>query len=178
MEAAWDMAARLRADPPLLESSNPIEPPEPMDWPSRRGVLGGLLAASAVAGGATAYWRYIWDVELYRTQVGERRVIALKDGSHVHLNTGSTIEVALKKDRRLVRLVKGEAMFEVAHDRQRPFLVDAGSAQMRAVGTAFNVRIRENIVELTVTEGSVAVADQQVRTNTGCRYSTDRRGHC
>jgi transmembrane sensor len=56
-----------------------------------------------------------------------------------------------------LRLVRGEALFEVAHDKQRPFLVDAASARMRAVGTAFNVRIRENVVELTVTEGVVAV---------------------
>jgi transmembrane sensor len=90
--------------------------------------------------------------------VGRRRIITLADGSRVHLNTASTIEVALKKDRRLVRLVRGEALFEVAHDKARPFLVDAGSARLRAVGTAFNVRIRENVVELTVTEGVVAVA--------------------
>lgn len=158
MEAAWGMAGRLRADPPPMEKPTaPVFDDAADQWLSRRRVVGAFAVASVVAGAATAAWRYAKDVELYRTQVGERRVVALADGSRVHLNTASTIEVAMKEDRRLVRLIKGEAMFEVAHDRQRPFLVDAGSARLRAVGTAFNVRIRENVVELTVTEGVVAV---------------------
>jgi transmembrane sensor len=156
MEAAWDLAGRLRADPPPIDKALPAGDSVP--WLARRSMMGGLVAASVAATVVTAGWRFARDVDLYRTQVGERRVVKLADGSRVHLNTASTIEVALKRDRRLVRLVKGEALFEVAHDRQRPFLVDAGAARLRAVGTAFNVRIRENVVELTVTEGVVAVA--------------------
>jgi transmembrane sensor len=160
MEAAWDLAGRLRANPPALEKvSTPQLDGDADQWLSRRRIVAGFVAATAVGGAGTAAWRYARDVELYRTQVGERRVVLLADGSRVRLNTGSTVEVALKKDRRLVRLVRGEALFEVAHDKARPFLVDAGSAQLRAVGTAFNVRIRENVVELTVTEGVVAVAE-------------------
>jgi transmembrane sensor len=158
MEAAWDLAGRLRANPPPIEKAvSPGFGGDADQWLSRRRVVGGFVAASAVAGAATAAWLYEKDVELYRTRVGERRIVALTDGSRVHLNTASTIEVAMKKDLRRIRLIKGEAMFEVAHDRRRPFLVDAGSARLRAVGTAFNVRIRENVVELTVTEGVVAV---------------------
>jgi transmembrane sensor len=157
MEAAWDLAGRLRANPPPLDRT-PLAPPVEADqWLSRRRVVAGFVAATTVAGVGTAAWRYARDVDLYRTQVGERRTVVVSDGSRIHLNTGSTIEVAMKKDRRLLRLVRGEALFEVAHDKQRPFLVDAASARMRAVGTAFNVRIRENVVELTVTEGVVAV---------------------
>lgn len=151
------MSARLRASPPpIVQAADEVPISTRFSIPRRR-LVAGFVAASVVGVGATAAWRYSRDVELYRTQVGERRVVALADGSKVHLNTASTIEVSLKKDRRLVRLVKGEALFEVAHDKARPFLVDAGSAQLRAVGTAFNVRIRENVVELTVTEGVVAV---------------------
>jgi transmembrane sensor len=116
-----------------------------------------LAAAAAVAVAATATWRYALDGELYRTRLGERRVVTLSDGSRVHLNTASTVKVTMEKRRRRVHLVKGEALFEVAHDPARPFLVDAGSAHLRAVGTAFNVRIRESLVELTVTEGVVAI---------------------
>jgi transmembrane sensor len=158
MEAAWEAGARLRACPPPLESepvrqAAPAPPP-----PSRRMMIGGLVAASVVAAAATATWRYARDVELYRTRLGERRIVTLSDGSRVHLNTASTIEVAMEKHRRRIHLVKGEALFEVAHDTTRPFLVEAGSARLRAVGTAFNVRIRDTLVELTVTEGVVAVA--------------------
>ena len=66
--------------------------------------------------GATI-WRYAQDVELYRTRLGERREVRLADGSRIHLNTASTVEVSLREDSRRVRLVKGEALFEVAHDR-------------------------------------------------------------
>lgn len=158
MEAAWETSARLRASPPPILPARPTAADEIAALLfSRRRLLASGMAAAAVGVTATAAWRYLSDVELYRTRVGERRVIVLADGSRVRLNTASTIEVAMKPGRRQVRLVKGEALFEVAHDRSRPFLVDAASARLRAVGTAFNVRIRENVVELTVTEGVVAV---------------------
>lgn len=158
MEAAWELAGRLRANPPTLEQAPPLLDGDADQWLSRRRIVAGFVATTTVAGAGTAAWRYVRDVELYRTKVGERRTVMLSDGSRVHLNTASTIEVAMKTDRRMLRLVRGEALFEVAHDKARPFLVDAGAARLRAVGTAFNVRIRENVVELTVTEGVVAVA--------------------
>lgn len=156
-ELAWESAARLCADPPALEAPQALDLGLPQ-WITRRRAVGSLLAASAVGAAATAAWRYAEDVQLYRTQVGERRVVVLSDGSRVELNTASTIEVAMERTKRRVRLVRGEALFEVAHDKARPFLVDAGAAQFRAVGTAFNVRIRDSLVELTVTEGVVAVS--------------------
>lgn len=162
MEAAWEAGARLRARPPAIEDTPANQDALP-PWVSRRALVGGFVAATALAGAATAAWRYTRDVELYRTRLGERRVVTLSDGSRVHLNTASTIEVAMEKRRRRIHLVRGEALFEVAHDTARPFLVDAGSARLRAVGTAFNVRIRESLVELTVTEGIVAVAPNGAR---------------
>lgn len=162
MEAAWEAGERLRACPPPIET--PVEPQvEAVGAPppvlTRRAVLVGSAAATVVAAVGTAIWRYAQDVELYRTKLGERRNILLADGSRIHLNTASTVEVSLRKDSRRIHLVRGEALFEVAHDPSRPFLVDAGAAKLRAVGTAFNVRIREAVVELTVTEGVVAVAE-------------------
>jgi transmembrane sensor len=158
MEAAWEAGARLRASPPPIDDTPANEDALPRVSPSRRALVGGFVAATVIAGAATAAWRYTRDVELYRTRLGERRVIILSDGSRIHLNTASTVEVAMERRRRRIHLVRGEALFEVAHDPKRPFLVDAGSARLRAVGTAFNVRIRDTLVELTVTEGIVAVA--------------------
>ncbi len=166
MEAAWEAGERLRACPPPIEI--PVEIPvetqvatlsAPLPVLTRRSVLVGSAAATVVAAAGAAIWRYAQDVELYRTKLGERRDILLADGSRIHLNTASTVEVSLRKDSRRIHLVRGEALFEVAHDPSRPFLVDAGAAKLRAVGTAFNVRIREAVVELTVTEGVVAVAE-------------------
>lgn len=96
-------------------------------------------------------------VDRYETQVGEMRDIALSDGSILHLNSGSEAEVRFTDNGRKVRILKGEASFDVAHDTSRPFDVEARSAMIRAVGTAFNVRMRPSIIELTVTQGTVTV---------------------
>lgn len=162
MEAAWEAGERLRASPPPIEGPDATADTGGGTRVSRRTLVGGGLAASIATVGATVAWRYASDVDLHHTRLGERRVITLVDGSRIHLNTASAVEVAMRKHSRRIRLVKGEALFEVAHDPRRPFLVDAGAARLRAVGTAFNVRIRDTVVELTVTEGVVAVAEDTV----------------
>lgn len=162
MEAAWEAGERLRASPPPIEAPHAAAETGGKPRVSRRILVGGGLAASVATIGATVAWRYASDVDLHHTRLGERRIITLADGSRIHLNTASAVEVAMRKHSRRIRLVKGEALFEVAHDPGRPFLVDAGAARLRAVGTAFNVRIRDTVVELTVTEGVVAVAEDTV----------------
>lgn len=97
-------------------------------------------------------------VSRYETGIGQISDIALEDGSTLHLNSDSEAEVRFTDHGRKVRILKGEASFDVAHDRSRPFDVEARSAVIRAVGTAFNVRLRPSIVELTVTHGTVTVS--------------------
>jgi transmembrane sensor len=87
----------------------------------------------------------------------ERRV--LEDGSVVELNRGARIEVNYLPAERRVRLVQGEASFTVAKNHDRPFIVRAGGVDVRAVGTAFNVRLDAQSVEVLVTEGKVRVDD-------------------
>ncbi len=96
-------------------------------------------------------------VDHYETGVGEVRDVALNDGTILHLNSDSDAEVRFTNVGRKVRLLKGEASFEIAHDPSRPFDVEARSAIIRAVGTAFNLRLRPSVVELTVTKGAVTV---------------------
>jgi transmembrane sensor len=91
------------------------------------------------------------------TAVGEQRSVVLGDGSLVTLNTSSSIEVHMAKDRRTVRLLAGEALFEVAHDATRPFDVASGDTTVRATGTQFNVDRRDTSTTVTVVEGRVAV---------------------
>jgi transmembrane sensor len=114
-----------------------------------------LLAVAVVA--VAAAWLMSAGPQQFRTKLGEQRSVVLDDGSRVTLNTTSKIEVDLRKDRRLVRLVEGEAFFEVAHDVARPFDVQAGHTMFRAVGTEFNVDLRPSRTTLTVVEGHVAV---------------------
>ncbi len=93
--------------------------------------------------------------QVYVTAVGEQRRIPLQDGSTMLLNTNSRAEVDYTAETRQVRLLSGEAHFEVEHDTARPFLVYAGNGVVRAVGTAFSVYVRRDVVDVTVTEGTV-----------------------
>lgn len=90
-----------------------------------------------------------------RTDIGEVRRVPLADGSVAVLNTSSRLAVALQAKQRAISLEEGEAWFEVAHDRSRPFIVDAGKVRVRAVGTAFSVRLQPEGADVMVTEGVV-----------------------
>jgi transmembrane sensor len=92
------------------------------------------------------------------TAIGEIRQVPLEDGSRVTLDTRSQIAVEYEPKQRVVRLESGEALFEVAKDARRPFVVQAGDVRVRAVGTAFVVRRRsDNDIDVTVTKGTVDV---------------------
>lgn len=94
----------------------------------------------------------------HSTAVGERRLVQLDDGSRVWLNSGSALSVDFSATRRDVRLYHGEALFEVAKDRQRPFVVSAGDGQVQALGTRFDVDLHGAQAQVTVSEGVVQVA--------------------
>ncbi|CAN7343026.1 FecR family protein [Brevundimonas sp. LjRoot202] len=93
----------------------------------------------------------------YRTEVGERSSITLADGSVVQLNTDSVLEVNYIGERRDLRLLRGQALFEVAHDRNRPFVVEAGGQTITALGTAFDVRVGAGETRVTLVEGRIEV---------------------
>jgi transmembrane sensor len=95
--------------------------------------------------------------QAYRTQVGEQRSIALSDGSVVELNSQSHLRTDFSTSLRAVELTEGEAIFRVAKDPTRPFRVRAGTAEIVAVGTAFNVSSSEARTVVTVLEGRVRV---------------------
>ncbi|MBB4597793.1 FecR family protein [Xanthomonas arboricola] len=98
------------------------------------------------------------------TRIGEVLRLPLADGSAVTLNSGSEVVVEFSPARRQVQLLRGEALFDVAKDRHRPFVVMAAGAEVRAVGTSFSVRRRQDdAVKVVVREGTVDVeADQRV----------------
>lgn len=124
----------------------------------RRRSLVLALAASVViaAVGATVMWvRGSAGVEVLETRVGENRTLMLADGSRLSMGGQSRVEVTLGVTRRVVTLMRGEALFSVAHDTARPFSVQAGSATVTAVGTEFNVRRSEDQVTVSVLEGRV-----------------------
>jgi len=112
----------------------------------------------------------------FATRHGQQLVQRLADSSVLHLNTDSSVTVRYSDTERLITLTSGQAVFEVAHEPQRAFRVLAGSAQVVAVGTRFDVRLTPEATLVTVVEGRVAVglsatsaaiiqvgADQQLR---------------
>ena len=93
----------------------------------------------------------------YSTGLAEQRILRLPDGSKVELNSRSRIRVRYSDDERAVELLEGQALFDVAKDPRRPFLVRSDSAQMRALGTKFDVYRRLQGTTVTVVEGRVAI---------------------
>jgi len=94
----------------------------------------------------------------YAAGHAERRVVRLTDGSTVTLAADSRIEVHFTSNRRHLRLLAGEALFEVAHDTAKPFVVETPHGQVTAVGTAFDVELGRDDAEVTVVEGTIRIA--------------------
>lgn len=160
-QAAWRSCERLKALNPDADeeeqfAGSPVEKMAPASS-SRRKLLAGLAAAASIAAFVPLLKTLPGGWQEYETKIGERRSVRLADGSMVHLNTATRLAVKLDADRRNIRLYGGEASFDVAHDKSRPFEVEANGSIIRAVGTSFNVRLNEMLVDLTVTEGIVAI---------------------
>jgi transmembrane sensor len=128
----------------------------------RRRVLMAACVAFLLAIAAAVVWqtqRYA----LYTTDIGERRSIVLADGSTVDLNARSRLRVEFSGTERRVELLDGQALFQVAKDPHRPFIVRSGEAFVRAVGTQFDVYVKASGTTVTVLEGRVAVYSAATR---------------
>jgi transmembrane sensor len=116
-----------------------------------------LLPGAPMPGGTAADAAHAAPLR-YATKTGERRTVRLADGSRIELNTGSVLEVSYSAGRRDVRLLGGQAMFHVAKDQDRPFVVAAGDRRITATGTAFDVRLGDKgVVSVLLVEGRVRV---------------------
>ncbi len=121
----------------------------------------GVLAAVLMVG-AVGYqqWR---DRGIYATGVGEQQLVVLDDGTRMTLNTATEVRVDLEASRRTVSIRNGEALFEVAKDPARPFVVRVGGSEVVAIGTVFSVRFTsqdrgaKEALSVTLLEGQVAL---------------------
>lgn len=131
-----------------------------LHWLSRRQfAFAGGIAASAGTVFLTVppLWR-AFGVKNYETRIGETQIIPLADGSIVTLNTDSRIEVKYTEKTRDIVLIRGEALFDVAKNKLRPFIVEAGGTTVRAVGTSFSVSLLPNHpIQVLVREGEVEI---------------------
>jgi transmembrane sensor len=118
-----------------------------------------FILASALLGGA--WLEYSAETINYATRVGEHRHIELADNSTIDLNTDTRVVVRISLLQRNVVLSQGEALFEVSHNRLRPFTVQVGDLRIRDVGTRFNVRKQAKGSTISVLEGEVELNNGQ-----------------
>lgn len=164
VESAWSAAGGLAENPDIRAATLAALAHRPLRARVRDAVsahprfawgLGGLAAIALVlaAAGPTLFQ------PSYSTGTGEQRLVILEDGSKVRLNTDSKVRVRFTRHERHLDLLRGEAFFEAAHDASRPFRVDAGRADVRALGTRFDVRRDDGRVQVTLVEGKVQVRE-------------------
>lgn len=137
-----------------LDAATPIRANRPMRLRRFAGAIAATLLIGIVAG-ASHWW--LSRPDDYRTTIGERRVVTLSDGSKLSLDANSEVTVRYGKHDRSLHLLKGQARFDVAHDKQRPFSVIAGNQKVIATGTAFNIDMAGPKVLVTLIEGHVVV---------------------
>jgi transmembrane sensor len=153
--AAWSLLDRIpeSAAAPILAAATRRR----SFW--RRTVTFGSLAAAALVVGL-----FIWSRPLPAdptlsapalSATTTPRLVTLSDGTVVQLNTGGAVVEEFTAATRHVTLTRGEAHFAVTKNPARPFIVQAGSLQVRAIGTAFNINLQAAAVDVIVTEGRV-----------------------
>ena len=122
----------------------------------RRAIAAAFIGLAAAVG--FAGWQASeGPLQTYRTGPGETRVIALADGSRIHMDAASTMSVRLGLFARKVKLGDAEATFDVARDPKRPFEIAVGDQRVRVIGTEFNIRNYDGLTAVTVRRGIVAV---------------------
>lgn len=118
----------------------------------------------------------------FATALGERKHVALPDGSVIDLNSRSRLQVRFEQDRRVIELAEGEAMFSVAHDTSRPFVVETGNGKVTVTGTRFDVRRDIAQTRVAVEQGTVKVQgrdaadDQFINLTAGLGTYVDAQG--
>jgi transmembrane sensor len=115
------------------------------------------VIAFVAIGLAAFVWVFLFREPIYVTQVGEQRSITLSDGSTIELNSRSKVRVRYSEHERALELLEGQALFRVAHDTSRPFIVTSDGTRVRAVGTQFDVNRKREGTVVTVVEGRVSV---------------------
>lgn len=121
------------------------------------------MASTALAGVALLAWGLWPGAQAYETKLGERRIVVLADGTRMTLNTSTDVRVDLTRAQRTVKVLLGEALFEVAKDPGRPFVVQVADATVVATGTTFLVRSTSvlgsagSAFDVTLIEGQVIV---------------------
>lgn len=147
-----DALARVTAKPRFGRTLTPV-----WGWAAAAMAIVTLPAAAWQMYGASKHGS-VPSGQVYRTNAAQRLTATLEDGSRLTLNVGSQVRVVFDDGERRLILDKGQALFEVAKDRLRPFLVVAGSRVVTAHGTMFDVRREPTAIQIALIEGKVSVS--------------------
>ncbi len=191
IETLWSLWGSLENDPviqdelaecdALIARHHNIARPRAQDRPQsaqRRHIRSGVLAMAACLLVACVYLTVPGlfsdapsTAQRFHTTIGEQRTVTLADQSRVTLNTNSVLSVDFTPERRTLKLLQGEAFFDVSHDPERPFEVHALDGLTRAIGTQFNVAISDaKEVDVAVLEGVVEVVSNTSSTTTSPQW--------
>ncbi|HEY6925337.1 MAG TPA: FecR domain-containing protein [Steroidobacteraceae bacterium] len=146
--------------------------PRPARFTERRRMWLAAASVLVLVAGSLITWSALRERQTYSTEVGEQRSLRLTDGSTVALNSRSRARIRFSDATRTVDLLEGEALFRVAQDATRPFIVRAKGTVVRAVGTEFDVDQRSRGAVVTVLEGRVAVLTAGVQLSAGEQIDT------
>ena len=136
-------------------------------WPILKPIFKPLAMAASVSFLAILIWLATpMNVQKnsYATLVGQQLDTTFADGSIIHLNTNSHIETEFSDEKRIIKLIKGEVLFEVAHDPNRPFIVYVGDRLVQAIGTKFVIHLKSENIQVTVTDGKVKMSKVALNT--------------
>lgn len=141
----------------LWDASGEVEVHAARPAISRRGIIAGgcAVAMASIAGGIILLNRP--GTQRFQTAIGQQEKLVLSDGSRLTLDADTQVAVSIGEQRRSINLIRGRANFVVSKDPLRPFVVAAGSREVIAVGTAFDVARQGDLVSVTMVEGKVLV---------------------
>lgn len=150
---AWEVGGSIRGIA-VPRMADPFVDAPPRTLAGKR-QLAMAATVLAVLAGVLFYFKLHTPIS---TAVGEQRMLTLTDGTRIFLNTDTRLFVQEDASQRRVRLTNGEALFEVAKNPHRPFVVTAGGQEVVALGTAFVVRSDTQKLSVTLMEGKVAIS--------------------
>lgn len=161
LETLWRSTGSLSSDVDMQKlTRDTLKASRPRSTGSRKkALLPAAVVATVLVVAAVGVFVWLPSRDLYTTAVGEQEVVRLADGSDVTLDTDTRLRVRFVRSERQILLERGQALFVVAHDADRPFRVSAGDTVVTALGTTFDVRRDPAGARVTLVVGSVAVTD-------------------
>ncbi|HTO42005.1 MAG TPA: FecR domain-containing protein [Rhizomicrobium sp.] len=154
--AIWARTERLAALAPAPSGMRAPRAEQKSRWPGLLRIAA-AFGVVAILGGVSAHYAMQPRYVSYSTTIGGGETITLADGTLIQLNTDTALRTRFDEKRREVILDKGEAFFQVTHDKARPFMVMAAGHRVVDLGTKFSVRNKVNAIEVALIEGMARI---------------------